>query len=92
MDLPRDEAISAVQTCLRAGIQVKMITGDHVATAAAIARQIGLQGVEDERDRFAISGHRLAELPDHELLTVVEQASVSARVSPEQKRRKRPPI
>lgn len=88
MDPPREEAISAVQACLRAGIQVKMITGDHVATAAAIARQIGLQGaVEGERDRFAISGHLLSELPDHELLTVVEQASVFARVSPEQKLR-----
>ncbi len=88
MDPPRVEAISAVQACQRAGIQVKMITGDHVATAAAIAQQIGLQGVtEGEHEHFAMSGHMLSELPDHELLAVAERVSVFARVSPEQKLR-----
>ncbi len=42
MDPPRKEAIKAVKVCQLAGIKVKMITGDHVVTAAAIARQIGL--------------------------------------------------
>ncbi|MCF6210312.1 MAG: cation-transporting P-type ATPase [Gammaproteobacteria bacterium] len=88
MDPPRVEAISAVRACQRAGIQVKMITGDHVVTAAAIAQQIGLHGVAGgEHDSFAISGHMLSALPDHELLSVAEQVSVFARVSPEQKLR-----
>ncbi|MCF6217408.1 MAG: cation-transporting P-type ATPase [Gammaproteobacteria bacterium] len=88
MDPPRVEAVSAVRACQRAGIQVKMITGDHVATAAAIAQQIGLQGVtEGGHERFAMSGHTLSALPDHELLAVVERISVFARVSPEQKLR-----
>ncbi len=88
MDPPRVEAVSAVRACQRAGIQVKMITGDHVATAAAIAQQIGLRGtMAGEHERFAMSGHMLSELPDHELLAVVERVSVFARVSPEQKLR-----
>ena len=71
MDPPRQEAIAAVSACQRAGIQVKMITGDHVATAAAIAHQIGLKGTaESDPDSFAVSGHRLSQLADHELVDV----------------------
>ncbi len=88
MDPPRPEAIAAVSACQKAGIQVKMITGDHVVTAAAIARQIGLNGAaESDPDSFAISGHRLSELADQELMDVAQRAVVFARVSPEQKLR-----
>ena len=88
MDPPREEAIAAVATCLKAGIQVKMITGDHVATAAAIAHQIGLVGGDESRpDDYAISGHALAILADHELVEVAARMTVFARVSPEQKLR-----
>jgi phosphoglycolate phosphatase-like HAD superfamily hydrolase len=44
IDPPREEAIAAVEECRRAGIEVKMITGDHAATASAIAEQLGLGG------------------------------------------------
>ena len=88
MDPPRDEAIAAVRACQNAGIQVKMITGDHVATAAAIALQIGLKGAADgDADSFAISGHRLAQLADHELVDIAQRTAVFARVTPEQKLR-----
>jgi len=88
MDPPRQEAIAAVRACRGAGIQVKMITGDHVATAAAIAHQIGLKGAADsDPERFAVSGHGLSQLADHELVDVAWQTTVFARVSPEQKLR-----
>jgi cation-transporting ATPase F len=88
MDPPREEAIAAVSACQKAGIQVKMITGDHVATAAAIARQIGLHGTaEGGSDGFAINGHSLSQLADHELVEVAQRMAVFARVSPEQKLR-----
>lgn len=88
MDPPRQEAITAVRACLKAGIQVKMITGDHVVTAAAIAHQIGIDGTtENDPESFAISGHSLAELSDQALVEVARRAVVFARVSPEQKLR-----
>ncbi len=88
MDPPRQEAITAIAACQQAGIQVKMVTGDHLATAAAIARQIGLHGAADgDADSFAISGHRLAQLSDQQLVEIAQRAAVFARVSPEQKLR-----
>jgi len=88
MDPPREEAIAAVRACQKAGIQVKMITGDHLATAAAIAHQIGLDGAAgNNRNNFAVNGHQLAQLADHELVDVAQRAVVFARVSPEQKLR-----
>ena len=88
MDPPRPEAISAVKACQNAGIQVKMITGDHVATAAAIAHQMGLKGSGDNKpDQFAYSGHTLAQLSDQEMIEVAENSAVFARVDPEQKLR-----
>jgi len=88
MDPPRQEAISAVKACQSAGIQVKMITGDHVATAAAIAKQIGLKGsASGAKEDYAYSGHALAQLSDKELLQVAENSAVFARVTPEQKLR-----
>ncbi len=87
MDPPRPEAIAAVRACQKAGIQVKMITGDHMATAAAIAHQIGLKAAGSDPESFAINGHILAQMPDHELVDVAQRAAVFARVSPEQKLR-----
>ncbi len=88
MDPPRKEAMAAVSACQKAGIQVKMITGDHVATAAAIARQIGLDGtMGKETGYFAVSGHTLSALSDQELVGTAQQAAVFARVAPEQKLR-----
>jgi len=88
MDPPRQEAITAVSACQRAGIQVKMITGDHVVTAAAIAHQIGLKGTAgSDAESFAVSGHMLSQLGDHELVDVAQRTAVFARVSPEQKLR-----
>jgi magnesium-transporting ATPase (P-type) len=88
MDPPRKEAMAAVRACQKAGIQVKMITGDHLATAAAIARQIGLKHTgKSDPDSFAVNGHMLSQLADHELVDVAQGAAVFARVSPEQKLR-----
>jgi Ca2+-transporting ATPase len=85
MDPPRPEAIRAVQTCHRAGIQVKMITGDHVGTAVAIAKQMRL--APSGESLRVLSGHDIARLSDAELVKQVEQVSVFARVAPEQKLR-----
>jgi magnesium-transporting ATPase (P-type) len=88
MDPPREEAMRAVAACRKAGIRVKMITGDHVTTAAAIARQIGIQGADDVvTDNFAVNGHTLSNLSDQELTEVAERIVVFARVAPEQKLR-----
>ena len=86
MDPPREEAVRAVATCQRAGIQVKMITGDHVATASAIARKIGLESHSDD-EHFALNGHDLSELPDSQLADAAKSTTVFARVTPEQKLR-----
>lgn len=80
MDPPREEAIEAVKECKRAGIQVKMITGDHKETAIAIARKMGI--TENER---AIEGSELDKLSEEELQKVVEETDVFARTSPENK-------
>jgi len=84
IDPPRPEAIAAVAACRAAGITVKMITGDHGVTAAAIARQIGLV---DEEHEGAVSGAEMALLHDKELIEVAARTNVFARVTPEQKLR-----
>ena len=88
MDPPRPEASKAVAACQKAGIRVKMITGDHAATAASIARQIGISGAcePDGSPRVAI-GRNLENLTDRELIEAAEDIPVFARVSPEQKLR-----
>jgi len=83
IDPPRPEAIPAVCACQQAGIKVKMITGDHAGTAAAIASQIGLNGAGPK----ALTGEQLASLTDEELSVAADRSSVFARVSPEQKLR-----
>ncbi|RLA18269.1 MAG: cation-transporting P-type ATPase, partial [Gammaproteobacteria bacterium] len=85
IDPPRPEAVKAVHACQSAGIQVKMITGDHAITASAIACQIGLKGCEKEQ--AVTTGRVLAGLSDSELVDLVDNTVVFARVSPEQKLR-----
>jgi Ca2+-transporting ATPase len=84
IDPPRPAAIKAVQACQSAGIQVKMITGDHVVTAQAIARRIGLK---KNKQVLAFTGSELAKMNQQELATAVEDGVVFARVAPEQKLR-----
>lgn len=82
IDPPRPEAIAAVAECMRAGIAVKMITGDHMGTAAAIGRQIGL--VNASR---VLTGAEIERLSDAELAQSVAATNVFARTSPEHKLR-----
>ncbi len=82
IDPPRPEALSAVAECHEAGIRVKMITGDHASTAAAIGRQIGL----DNPDRV-LTGADLDEMDDEALRDSVLDCDVFARTSPEHKLR-----
>lgn len=81
IDPPRPEAKAAVATCRQAGIKPVMITGDHVVTASAIARELGIL---EEGDR-AITGAQLDDMTDQELDREVARISVYARVSPENK-------
>ena len=81
IDPPRPEAAEAVRTCLRAGIKPVMITGDHVVTASAIAKALGIL----QPGQRAITGAQLDAMTDEELDAQVEQISVYARVSPENK-------
>lgn len=81
IDPPRPEAKEAVSVCRKADIKPVMITGDHVVTASAIARELGIL---EERDR-AITGTELDAITDSELDTQVEHIAVYARVSPENK-------
>ncbi len=83
IDPPRPEAITAVKGCDKAGIRVVMITGDHTLTAVAIAKQMGIGGQEPK----VLSGKELAELSDEELYGVVNDVSVYARVTSNQKLR-----
>ena len=81
IDPPRPEAREAVKTCRAAGIKPVMITGDHVVTASAIAKSLGIMQPGD----LAITGAELDAMTDAELDLQVENISVYARVSPENK-------
>ena len=81
IDPPRPEAKAAVATCRQAGIKPVMITGDHVVTASAIAKELGI--LED--GDCAMTGTELDALTDRELDEQVENIAVYARVSPENK-------
>jgi potassium/sodium efflux P-type ATPase len=85
IDPPRQEAIEAIARCWTAGIRVKMITGDHLGTAVAIARQIGI--VDTNEPIEALDGKGLAAIADADLPVVAERTAVFARVAPEQKLR-----
>ena len=81
IDPPRPEAKAAVATCRQAGIKPVMITGDHVVTASAIAKELGIL---EEGDK-AITGAQLDAMTEEQLDQEVEHISVYARVSPENK-------
>ncbi len=88
IDPPRAEARDAIATCQRAGVKVKMITGDHAATAAAIAAQLGIEGRRDPQGALeAISGLALEKISDADLPDIADAVAVFARVAPEQKLR-----
>jgi magnesium-transporting ATPase (P-type) len=82
VDPPRPEAIEAIATCRRAGIIVKMITGDHAGTATAIGREMGIGD-----GHAAVSGAELEVASDDELRQIVREYDVFARTSPEHKLR-----
>lgn len=81
IDPPRSEAKDAVHVCLKAGIKPIMITGDHIVTASAIAKELGIMQEND----VAITGSELSSMSDEELQERIEHISVYARVSPEDK-------
>ncbi len=85
IDPPRARAVSAVRTCHAAGIEVKMITGDHAETARSIAAQIGI--VKDSNAAEVLTGRDLAQLDDAALQIAASRVNVFARVEPEQKLR-----
>ena len=84
IDPPRPEAIAAIHACQTAGIQVKMITGDHITTAQAIARKMD---IDRTKWVLAFEGKQLEKMGDRELSQAVEDGSVFARVAPAQKLR-----
>jgi magnesium-transporting ATPase (P-type) len=82
IDPPRDEVIEAIKECKEAGVEVKMITGDHAITAKAIGKEIGI-GDGDK----VMTGKELEEMSDADLRKVVKEYDVYARTSPEHKLR-----
>ncbi len=80
IDPPREEAIGAIKKCCEAGIRVKMITGDHAATAVAISKQLKLVNSEE-----VLTGEQLELMPEEELKQKVLSVDVYARVNPEHK-------
>ena len=82
IDPPRPEAIAAIHSCQTAGIRVKMITGDHIVTARAIAERMGIQTAGDV---IAFAGRELSKMDDGQLARTIEEGSVFARVAPSQK-------
>ena len=81
IDPPRSGVPEAIDACYRAGIDVKMVTGDHAVTAKAISEQVGI-----ESDRV-LTGEDVAELSDEELTKRLRNTAVFARISPTQKHR-----
>ena len=81
IDPPREGVEEAVATCRKAGIKTVMITGDHIATAKAIAKDLGILKNQD----LAITGKELDKIPQKELEKTISNYSVFARVSPEHK-------
>ncbi len=84
IDPPREGVKSSIAACHKAGIKVKMITGDHKITALAIAQDIG---IKTDGNIASLAGEELTQMSDEALLEVVEDVNVFARVTPEQKLR-----
>ncbi|MBE6493578.1 MAG: calcium-translocating P-type ATPase, PMCA-type [Methanosphaera stadtmanae] len=80
MDPPREEIHKSIETCKKAGITVKMITGDHENTAKAVAKLVGIDNPEN-----VLTGKQLNNLSEDELKDAVQKVNVFARVFPEQK-------
>jgi len=87
IDPPREEAIAAIKNCQSAGIQVKMITGDHAETARAIAQKMGLISIKSNRTSDVKKGLQLEKLQGQSLNEAARNTAVFARVTPEQKLR-----
>ena len=85
IDPVRPEVKDAITECKGAGIRAIMITGDHIDTAVAIAKELGILG--DESDRKAITGSQLNEMSDEEFAKELQNIGVYARVQPEHKTR-----
>ena len=83
IDPPRTDVMDAVKGCKKAGIKVVMITGDHAATAAAIAKMLGITSEESG----VMTGKEIEAMSDDELFNKVKDISVFARVSPQHKLR-----
>lgn len=87
IDPPRVEVAGAINVCRSAGIEVKMITGDHAVTARAIAGHVGIVDNATEENTDVLTGAQLEAIGDDQLPNVAERVSVFARVTPEQKLR-----
>lgn len=83
LDPPREDAADAIRACRGAGIDVRMVTGDHAATARAVAAMVGIA----ESDARVLAGPELAALADDELRKALRDVKVFARVSPSDKLR-----
>ena len=83
MDPPRPEVKAAIETCQRAGIKVKMITGDQAMTASAIGRELDITDGTTQ----ALDGKELAAISDHDLPKVSRDVSIFSRATPDQKMR-----
>lgn len=82
IDPPREEAMKAIKACHNAGIVVKMITGDHKATARSIGMELGLS-----QHGEVVTGNEIAKMSDADLLHTVSNTNIFARVAPEHKLR-----
>ncbi|TVQ13428.1 MAG: cation-transporting P-type ATPase [Bacteroidetes bacterium] len=82
IDPPREEVVDAIKECKEAGVEVKMITGDHVITAKAIGKELGIGDGEK-----AMTGKELEEMSDEEMRKIVNEYDIYARTSPEHKLR-----
>jgi Ca2+-transporting ATPase len=86
IDPPREEVKDAIYTCKKAGINVVMVTGDHMLTAVAVAKALNLLGENEEEGRV-LTGVELEKLSDEQLAGIVQKVVIYARVSPEHKMR-----
>jgi Ca2+-transporting ATPase len=86
IDPPREEVKDAIYLCMKAGIKVVMITGDHKLTAVAVAKALNLIG-ENETEAKVLTGEELDKISDEQLTEMVENVVIYARVSPEYKTR-----